>query len=62
MTLRDGARPGTFKAFAARHVGRGLTLLTHAHVNKVIIEDNTAVGVEVRVKFHMHFQSFDDCF
>ena len=47
VTLRDGSRTGTFRAFAEKYVGDKLTVLTHAHVNKVIIEDNTAVGVEV---------------
>lgn len=47
VTLRDGARTGTFIAFAEKYVGGKLSVLTHAHVNKVIIEGSTAVGVEV---------------
>ena len=47
VTLRDGSRTGTFRAFAEKYVGDKLSVLTHAHVNKVIIEGSTAVGVEV---------------
>ena len=47
VTLRDGSRTGTFRAFAEKHVGAGLAVLTHAHVNKVIMQDKKAVGVEV---------------
>ena len=47
VTLRQGSRTGTFRAFAEKHVGERLRVLTHAHVNKVIIEDKTARGVEV---------------
>ena len=47
VTLRDGSRTGTFRAFAEKHVGDKLSVLTHAHVNKVIMQDKKAVGVEV---------------
>ena len=48
VTLKEGSRSGTFRAFAEKHSGAGLTVLTHAHVNKVVIEGKRAVGVEVR--------------
>ena len=35
MTVRDGKRTGTYQAFAEPFVGRGLTVLTFAHVTKV---------------------------
>ena len=35
MTVRDGKRTGTYQAFAEPVVGRGLTVLTFAHVTKV---------------------------
>ena len=49
-TIRNGERTGTFRAYAERHVGSGVTVLTYAHVNKVIFQDNIAVGVEVILK------------
>jgi hypothetical protein len=35
MTVREGKRTGTYKAFAEPFVGRGLTVLTYSHVTKV---------------------------
>ena len=46
-TIHNGYRSGTYKAFAEKHVGGKLSLLTFAHVNKVIMNGKTAVGVEV---------------
>ena len=40
-------RSGTYKAFAERFAGQNLTVLTHAHVTKVLIEAGRATGVEV---------------
>ena len=49
-TIKNGERTGTFRAYAEKHVGSGVTVLTYAHVNKVIFQDNVAVGVEVTLK------------
>ena len=54
-TIRNGERTGTFRAYAERHVGSGVTVLTYAHVNKVIFQDNIAVGVEVNLKNNQIF-------
>ena len=35
MSLKEGKRTGTFEAFAQPFVGKGLTVLTFAHVTKV---------------------------
>ena len=35
MSVRDGKRTGTYQAFAEPYLGRGLTVLTFAHVTKV---------------------------
>ena len=45
--IDKGLRTGTFKAFAEKYVGDKISLLTFAHVNKIIMKDKTAVGVEV---------------
>ena len=54
-TIRNGERTGTFRAYAEKHVGSGVTVLTYAHVNKVIFQDNIAVGVEVNLKNNQIF-------
>ena len=41
------SRSGTYKAFAERFVGKNLTVLTHSHVTKVLVEDGRATGVEI---------------
>ena len=46
-TIRNGERTGTFRAYAEKYAGTKITVLTYAHVNKVIFRDNVAVGVEV---------------
>ncbi len=46
MTIRDGVRASASNAFLRPALKRGnLTLKTHAHVTKVLIEDKVAVGV-----------------
>ena len=35
FSVKDGKREGTFEAFAQPFVGKGLTVLTFAHVTKV---------------------------
>ena len=40
-------RSGTYMAFAERFVGKNLTVLTHSHVTKVLVEDSRATGVEI---------------
>ena len=40
-------RSGTYKAFAERFAGQNLTVVTHAHVTKVLIEAGRATGVKV---------------
>ncbi|MEH6664748.1 MAG: GMC family oxidoreductase N-terminal domain-containing protein [Brevundimonas sp.] len=48
VLIRDGKRHSLFRAFAWPVLDRpNLTLLTHAEVNRVIIEGGRAVGVEV---------------
>ena len=46
-TIRDGSRTGTFKAYAEKYAGGRVTVLTYAHVDKVIFKDKVALGVEV---------------
>ena len=43
----QGFRVGAFEAFAEQFVGGNLTVMTHAHVTRVLIEEGRAVGVEV---------------
>eukprot|EP00092_Neocalanus_flemingeri_P022557 GFUD01024459.1.p1 GENE.GFUD01024459.1~~GFUD01024459.1.p1 ORF type:complete len:369 (-),score=71.68 GFUD01024459.1:368-1438(-) len=45
--MDNGYRLGTFKAFAEKFDGHNLTVLTHSHVNKVIMEEKRVVGVEL---------------
>ena len=47
VTMDKGFRTGTFKSFAEKHVGSNLVLLTHSHVNKIVMEGKKAVGVEL---------------
>ena len=47
MTIRNGSRTGTFKAFAEKYVDDKLEVLTFTHVNKVIFKGKTALGIEV---------------
>ena len=47
MTIRNGSRTGTFKAFAEKYVDDKLSVLTFTHVNKVIFKGKTALGIEV---------------
>ena len=47
VTMTNGFRSGTFKAFAEKFVGNNLTLLTHSHVNRIVMNGKQAVGVEV---------------
>eukprot|EP00092_Neocalanus_flemingeri_P004698 GFUD01005063.1.p1 GENE.GFUD01005063.1~~GFUD01005063.1.p1 ORF type:complete len:608 (-),score=134.10 GFUD01005063.1:206-2029(-) len=47
VTMTKGYRTGTFKAFAEKFVGSNLEVLTYSHVNKVVLEDKRAVGVEL---------------
>lgn len=48
VLIRDGKRHSLFRAFAWPYLDRpNLTLLTHAQVNRVIVEGGRAVGVEV---------------
>jgi choline dehydrogenase-like flavoprotein len=46
-TTHQGSRSGTYWAFAERFAGGNLTVLTHSHVTRVLLEDGRAVGVEV---------------
>ena len=46
-TTHQGFRAGTFEAFAEQFVGGNLTVMTHAHVTRVLVEEGRAVGVEV---------------
>merc|ERR1719481_1556640 len=45
--MDKGFRTGTFKSFAEKHVGSNIVLLTHSHVNKIVMEGKKAVGVEL---------------
>lgn len=48
VLIRDGKRHSIFRAFTYPFLDRpNLTLLTHTHVNRVLIEQGRAVGVEV---------------
>jgi len=47
VTMDKGVRSGTFKSFAEKHVGNNLVVLTHSHVNRVVMEGKKAVGVEL---------------
>ena len=47
MTIRNGSRTGTYKAFAEKYVDDKLSVLTFTHVNKVIFKGKTALGIEV---------------
>ena len=44
MTVREGKRTGTYQAFAEPFVGRGLTVLTFAHVTKVGCEQKKHIS------------------
>ena len=46
-TTHHGFRAGAFEAFAEQFVGGNLTVMTHAHVTRVLVEEGRAVGVEV---------------
>ena len=46
-TTYEGSRSGTYRAFAEPFAGGNLTVLTHGHVTRVLLEDGRAVGVEV---------------
>ena len=46
-TTHQGFRAGAFEAFAEQFVGGNLTVMTHAHVTRVLVEEGRAVGVEV---------------
>ena len=46
-TTHGGFRSGTYRAFAERFVGGNLTVLSHGHVTRVLVEGGRAVGVEV---------------
>ena len=51
VTHKDGERWNTARAFLDDHMARpNLTVITHAMTQKVIIENNRATGVEVKVK------------
>ena len=45
--MDKGKRPDSYTSFAAPYEGKGLTVLTFAHVSKLILKDKTAIGVEV---------------
>eukprot|EP00092_Neocalanus_flemingeri_P060604 GFUD01072680.1.p1 GENE.GFUD01072680.1~~GFUD01072680.1.p1 ORF type:complete len:254 (-),score=51.34 GFUD01072680.1:335-1036(-) len=47
VTMKNGFRTGTFKAFAEKFVGKDLTLITHGHVNRILMDGKHAIGVEV---------------
>lgn len=48
VLIRNGKRHSLFRAFTYPYLDRpNLTLLTHTHVNRVLIENGRAVGVEV---------------
>jgi len=47
VTIENGSRMGTFKAFVEKGTGENLTVLTYSHVRKILIEDKRAVGVEL---------------
>ena len=46
-TINKGYRAGAYEAFAEKFAGGNLTVMTHAHVTRVLIEDGKAVGIEV---------------
>ena len=43
-TTHQGFRAGTFEAFAEQFVGGNLTVMTHAHVTRVLVEEGRAGG------------------
>ena len=47
VTLKNGFRTGTYKAFAERESGKNLTVLTFAHASRLLFDGSKAVGVEV---------------
>jgi len=47
VTMDNGYRTGTYKAFAEQYVGDKITVSTFSHVNKVVLEGKKAVGVEL---------------
>jgi len=47
VTMSNGYRTGTFKAFAEEFSGDKLTVATFSHVNKVILDGKRATGLEV---------------
>ena len=53
----SGRRADSYSCFAEPHVGKGLTVLTYAHVTQILISNLTAKGVEVE-RFGQKFQFF----
>ena len=51
------AKADSYSCFAEPHVGKGLTVLTYAHVTQILISNLTAKGVEVE-RFGQKFQFF----
>jgi len=47
VSISNGWRAGTFEAFARKYSDERITVLTFAHVNKLILKGKEAVGVEV---------------
>ena len=47
-TTSNGMRPGTFKTFAEKFVGRNLTVMTYSHVCKVLLTGKIVIGIEVK--------------
>jgi len=47
VSISNGRRAGTFEAFARKYSDERITVLTFAHVNKLILKGKEAVGVEV---------------
>jgi len=55
MTIRDGVRESTSNAFLRPALQRSnLTLKTHAHVTRVVVENKKAVGVECLINDVKH--------
>lgn len=55
VLIRDGKRHSIFRAFAYPYLDRpNLTLLTHTQVNRVLIQDGRAFGVEVLRSGSLH--------
>ena len=43
----NGKRADSYSSFAAPYAGKGLTVLTFAHVTKLLMKGNEAIGVQV---------------